>query len=114
MSDIAQGKESGSSGIDFQTTSHSEHFNLNELSDLIRDFNLSKESSELLFCRLKEKNVLHSGMKITFYRRREKDFLPLGKKRLVSEGIMVVGGQNVINKPLVAQERIVLPPLHKD
>jgi DNA gyrase/topoisomerase IV subunit B len=45
------------------------------LSDLIRDFNLSKESSELLASRLKEKNVLHSGTKIIFYRRREKDLL---------------------------------------
>ena len=25
---------------------------------------------------------------------------------------MVVGGQNVINEPLVAQDRIILPPLH--
>jgi hypothetical protein len=33
----------------------------------------------------------------------------LGKKRLASE---VVGGQNVINEPLVARDRIILPPLH--
>jgi hypothetical protein len=46
------------------------------LSDLIRDLNLSKESSELLASRLKEKNVLHPGMKITYYRRTEKDLLP--------------------------------------
>jgi DNA gyrase/topoisomerase IV subunit B len=46
------------------------------LSDLIWGLNLSKESSELLASRLKEKNVLHPGMKITFYRRRENDLLP--------------------------------------
>jgi hypothetical protein len=46
------------------------------LSDLIRDFNLFKKSSELLASRLKENNVLHPEMKSTFYRRREKDFLP--------------------------------------
>jgi hypothetical protein len=74
MSDIAQGKGSGGSDSDFQT-SHSERFDQNELSDLIRDLNLSKESSELLASRLKEKSVLHPGTKITFYRRREKDFL---------------------------------------
>jgi hypothetical protein len=51
MSDIAQGKESGGSDSDFQTTSHSERFDQNELSDLIRDLNLSKESSELLASR---------------------------------------------------------------
>jgi hypothetical protein len=76
MSDIIQGRESGGSDSDFQTTSHSERFDQNELSDLIRDLNLSKESSELLASRLNEKNVLHPGTKITFYRRREKDLLP--------------------------------------
>jgi hypothetical protein len=57
MSDIAQGKEIGGSGNDFQTTLHSERFDQIELSDLIRDLNLSKESSEFLVCRVKEKNV---------------------------------------------------------
>jgi len=67
MSAIAQGKESGGSNSDFQTTSHSERFDQNELSGLIRDLNLPKYSSELLASRLKEKNVLKPGMKITFY-----------------------------------------------
>ena len=58
MSAIAQGKESGGSDSDFQTTSHSERFDQNKLSDLIMDLNLSKDSSELLASRLKEKNVL--------------------------------------------------------
>jgi hypothetical protein len=49
------------------------------LSDLIRDLNLSK-SSEFLASRLNEKNVLHPGTKIAFYRRREKDFLPFFTK----------------------------------
>ena len=80
MSAIAQGKESGGSASDFQTTSHSERFDQNELSDLLRDLNLSKESSELLASRLKEKNVLQTGTKITFYRRREKDLLPFFTK----------------------------------
>jgi hypothetical protein len=62
MSDVAQGKESGASDTDFQTTSHCERFDQNELSELIMDLNLS-ESSELLASRLKEKNVLHPGMK---------------------------------------------------
>jgi hypothetical protein len=79
MSAIAQGKESGSSDSDFQTTSHSESFDQNEMSDLIRDLNLSKDSSELLASRLK-KNVLQPGTKITFYRRREKNFLPFFTK----------------------------------
>jgi DNA gyrase/topoisomerase IV subunit B len=46
------------------------------LGDLFRDLNLSKESSELLASRLKEKNILHPGMKITFHQMRENDLLP--------------------------------------
>jgi hypothetical protein len=80
MSAIAQGKESGGSDNDFQTTSHSVCFDQNEFSDLIMDLNLSKDTSELLASRLKEKNVLQPGMKITFYRRREKDLLPFFTK----------------------------------
>jgi hypothetical protein len=67
MSAIAQGKESGGSDSDFQATSPSECFDQNELSDLIRDLNLSKDSSELLPSRLKEKNVFQPGTKIAFY-----------------------------------------------
>jgi hypothetical protein len=73
MSDIAQVKESGGSDSDFQTTTHNERF---DQSDLIRNLNLSKEFSEFLASRLKEKNVLHPGMKVTFYRRRERGLLP--------------------------------------
>ena len=51
-------------------------FNQNELNDLIKDFSLSKEASELLDFRLKEKNQLVHGTKITTYRSREKDCLP--------------------------------------
>ena len=40
MSAIAKGKESGGSDNGFQTTSHSERFDQNELSDLIRDLTL--------------------------------------------------------------------------
>jgi hypothetical protein len=51
------------------------------LSDLIRNLNLSNDSSKLLVSRLKEKNVLQPGKKITFYRRREKDLLPFFTKK---------------------------------
>jgi hypothetical protein len=80
MSAIALGKESGGSDRYFQTTSHSESFDQSELSDLIKDLNLSKDSSELLASRLKKKNVLRPGTKITFYRRRENDLLPFFTK----------------------------------
>ncbi|CAB3235597.1 unnamed protein product [Arctia plantaginis] len=46
-----------------------------ELNDLIRDLNLTKEQSELLASRLKEKKVLAPNTKVTIYRTREKDLL---------------------------------------
>ena len=51
-------------------------FSQNELNDLARDLNLSKESSELLASRLKEKNLLQPGTFITYYRNRHAEFLP--------------------------------------
>ena len=43
-------------------------FNQEELSDLIRDLNVSKESSALLASQLNDRNLLQQGTKITFYR----------------------------------------------
>ena len=51
-------------------------FSQNELNDSARDLNLSKESSELLASRLKEKNLLQPGTFITYYRNRHTEFLP--------------------------------------
>ncbi|CAH1113490.1 unnamed protein product [Psylliodes chrysocephalus] len=48
-------------------------FSQNELDDLVRDLNLSKQASELLASRLKEKNLLSSDTKISFYRERDKE-----------------------------------------
>jgi len=50
-------------------------FNQNDLNDLIRDLNLPKDSSELMASRLKEKNLLLPGTKITIYRKRDEEFL---------------------------------------
>jgi len=47
-----------------------------ELSDLGRELGLSKEAHELLASRLKEKNLLEKGTKITVYRNREQEFRP--------------------------------------
>lgn len=57
-----------------------QRFSQQELNDLVRDLNLSKESSELLASRLNEKNLLCPGTYITFYRTREKDLLPYFSK----------------------------------
>ena len=46
-------------------------FSQGQLNDLVRDLNLSKESSEILASRLGERGVMDSGTKITFYRNRD-------------------------------------------
>lgn len=47
-----------------------------ELNDLVRDLGLSKERSELLGSRLKEKNLLDPNTTFYWYRNREKEFSP--------------------------------------
>ena len=49
-------------------------FTQSELNDLIRKLQLSIEKSELLGSGLREKNMLASGLKFSWYRNREKDF----------------------------------------
>jgi hypothetical protein len=45
-----------------------------ELNDLIRELQLTKVKSELLGSRLREKNMLASGVKFSWYRNRKKEF----------------------------------------
>jgi hypothetical protein len=52
-----------------------QRFLQNEHDDLARDLNLSKQASELLASRLKEKNQLEPDAKVTFYRETEKELL---------------------------------------
>jgi hypothetical protein len=49
-------------------------FTQSQLNDLIRELLLNKEKSELLSSRLREKNMLASGVKFSWYRNREKEF----------------------------------------
>lgn len=49
-------------------------FNQEELSDLIRELGLPKDGAELLASRLKEKNLLSKGTKVSIYRTRDKSF----------------------------------------
>ena len=46
-------------------------FSQDQLIDVVRDFSLSKKSSEILASRLGEHDILDSGTKITFYRDRD-------------------------------------------
>jgi hypothetical protein len=60
---------------DFSVETIPQLFSQVELNDLVRDLNLPKNSAELLASRLKEKNLLENGVRITFYRSRHEDFL---------------------------------------
>jgi hypothetical protein len=67
----------GSSGSEYDGSfSIPQQFSQKELNDLIRELNLSKEASELLASRLKEKNCLKPEVTITAYRTREDGILP--------------------------------------
>ena len=61
-------------------TSEPNRLNQDDLSDLIHDLNLPKESAELLASRLKERNFLQAKTNVTFYRSREDNFLPYFKQ----------------------------------
>jgi hypothetical protein len=49
-------------------------FTQSEVNDLIMELQLTKEKSELLGSRLREKNMLASGVKFSWHRNREKEF----------------------------------------
>ncbi|GBO06477.1 hypothetical protein AVEN_130198-1 [Araneus ventricosus] len=49
-------------------------FSQSELNDLVRDLGLSKDGTELLGPRLKNKNLLTPGTSFSWYRHREKEF----------------------------------------
>ena len=63
-----------------ECSSEPHRFNQDDLSDLIRDLNLPKESAELLASRLKERNFQQAKTNVTFYRNREVNFLPYFKQ----------------------------------
>lgn len=67
-----------SSGSEYEQEIQStpQQFSQEELNDLIRDLGLSKQASELLASRLKEKNCLQPDIKITIYRTREVKLVP--------------------------------------
>ncbi|KAL4705674.1 hypothetical protein ACJJTC_011236 [Scirpophaga incertulas] len=62
-----EGPSSSQNDVDFEGISNDPKcFSQNELDDLVRDLDLSKQASELLASKLKEKNLLFSNTKIGF------------------------------------------------
>ena len=50
-------------------------FNQLQLNDRVRNLYLPIQSAKLLASRLHEKNFLHAGTSVTFYRKREEELL---------------------------------------
>ena len=67
---------------DFECFSTPVLFDQQSLSDMIRDLSLSKESSEVLAARLKDRNLSQHGTKITFHKTRDKEFVPFYNDQL--------------------------------
>ena len=76
-SDDDAGDVGGDSDYDFVPI----FFSQDDLSDLIRDLDLSKQSTLLLGSRLKEKNLLQPGTHITYYLKREQEFTDFFSKQ---------------------------------
>lgn len=57
-------------------TTDSIPFSQSELNDLVRDLGLSKESAEVLGSRLKDKYMFAPGTSFSWYRSKEKEFVP--------------------------------------
>ncbi|GFX18544.1 uncharacterized protein TNCV_3371171 [Trichonephila clavipes] len=57
-------------------TNDSEFFSHSDLNDLVRDLGLPKDTAEVLGSRLKERHLLNSGVSFSWYRFKEKEFVP--------------------------------------
>ena len=58
-----------------------QRFVQNELNDLVRDLGLTKEAAEVLGSRLSTKNLLAPNTTFSWYRHREKEYLPYLQKK---------------------------------
>ncbi|GFX68178.1 uncharacterized protein TNCV_4440011 [Trichonephila clavipes] len=58
------------------STNDPELFSQSDLNDLVRDLGLPKDTAEVLGSRLKERHLLNSGVSFSWYRIREKEFVP--------------------------------------
>jgi len=64
------------SSSDFEEDERPKFFSQEEMNDLVRDLNLPKDPAEFLGSRFKNKNVLLPGVSFSWFRHREKEFVP--------------------------------------
>jgi hypothetical protein len=72
-------KEDTDSDQDFQCdpcSTEPQLFCQSELNDLVRELGFPKDSAEMLGSRLKSNNLLSPGTFFSWYRNREKEFIP--------------------------------------
>ncbi|GFV67962.1 uncharacterized protein TNCV_1872441 [Trichonephila clavipes] len=62
-------------------TNDLELFSQSDLNNLVRDLGLPKDTEEVLGSRLKERHLLNSDVSFSWYRFREKEFVPFLRKR---------------------------------
>ena len=58
-------------------------FSQEELNDLVRDLDLPKVSAVLVDSRLKSRNMLDSEIAFSWYKHREKEYLPFFTKKMI-------------------------------
>ncbi|GFX39053.1 uncharacterized protein TNCV_3426391 [Trichonephila clavipes] len=77
LDDLDQIHISSDSDDDYDPgTNDPELFSQSDLNDLVRDLGLPKDTAEVLGYRLKERHLLNSGVSFSWYRFREKEFVP--------------------------------------
>ena len=64
-------------------------FSQMELNDFVRDLGLSKQAAELLASQLKEKNLLDSFSKVSFFRTRDETFVNFSQKSICLFSTMI-------------------------
>ncbi|GFT31367.1 uncharacterized protein TNCV_608091 [Trichonephila clavipes] len=119
-------------------TNDLELFSRSDLNDLERDLGLPKDTAEVLGYRLKERHLLNSGVSFSWYRFREKEFVPFlrqqsgytkfpcflcewdsrdmkqhyAKQTWPIRKALIPRVQNVERQSLVDPKKILFPPLH--
>ncbi|ESN93095.1 hypothetical protein HELRODRAFT_165255 [Helobdella robusta] len=77
-----ESQPSTSNDSDFVSTDNAPHrLSQAELSDLVRDLDLSQEKAELLGSRLKQWNLLQSDVKVSYFRKRQQNLVRFFEKK---------------------------------
>lgn len=101
--ELSKTTSADSSSSDSDISSTPQQFSQVELNDLVRDLALSKKAAEVLASRLQEKNLLDSSAKVSFFRKRDLEFVDFFRKISTSFTAMISQGflENWVSPPIV-------------